>query len=143
MTQQASQTTTGESSSLTRRQFVGRAAMAGSLVAAPTLVSASKAVAGEAAQPGRPMEQIEISRGWNIKSVVFDSPEVVPDDAFIVRVLKEADQVERTYLAVGSGTITDITRFVSHRTIYPLTVPSAYPSTPYRSRTGVLGLRIR
>ncbi|MCX5682557.1 MAG: beta-galactosidase [Planctomycetota bacterium] len=66
MTQQASQTTAGESTSLTRRQFLGRAAMAGSLAAAPMLVSASMAVAGEAAQP---MEQNELSRGWKIKSV--------------------------------------------------------------------------
>jgi glycerol-1-phosphate dehydrogenase [NAD(P)+] len=31
-------------------------------------------------------------------------------------VLLQADQVERTYLAVGSGTLTDIVRIVSHRT---------------------------
>ena len=39
-----------------------------------------------------------------------------PDEDFIFQVLLQADQVERTYLAVGSGTLTDITRIVSHRT---------------------------
>jgi glycerol-1-phosphate dehydrogenase [NAD(P)+] len=75
---------------------------------------------------GQAVESAVKNRGWDIKSVVFDSPEVVPDDAFIVQVLKEADQVERTYLAVGSGTITDITRFVSHRTRRPfISLPTA------------------
>ena len=55
-------------------------------------------------------------RGLNVKSVVFSEPEVVPDEDFIFQVLMRADQVERTYLAVGSGTLTDITRIVSHRT---------------------------
>ena len=75
---------------------------------------------------GRAVENALKNRGWDIKSVVFDSPEVVPDENFIVQVLMEADQVERTYLAVGSGTITDITRFASHRTRRPfISLPTA------------------
>ena len=54
--------------------------------------------------------------GLNVKSVVFNEPEVVPDEDFIFQVLLHADQVGRTYLAVGTGTLTDITRIVSHRT---------------------------
>ena len=54
--------------------------------------------------------------GLNVKSVVFGEPAVVPDEDFIFQVLLQADTVERTYLAVGSGTLTDITRIVSHRT---------------------------
>ncbi|OGO28478.1 MAG: hypothetical protein A2W33_00200 [Chloroflexi bacterium RBG_16_52_11] len=66
------------------------------------------------------------ARHWDVKSVVFDDPEVVPDEAFIMQVLMQADQVERTYLAVGSGTITDITRFASHRTRRPfISLPTA------------------
>jgi len=75
---------------------------------------------------GRAVESALQNRGWDIKSVVFDNPEVVPDEDFIVQVLMEADQVERTYLAVGSGTITDITRFASHRTRRPfISLPTA------------------
>ncbi len=75
---------------------------------------------------GQAVETALKSRGWDIKSVVFDNPEVVPDEAFIVQVLVEADQTERTYLAVGSGTITDITRFASHRTRRPfISLPTA------------------
>lgn len=75
---------------------------------------------------GRAVESALKNRGWDIKSMVFDNPAVVPDEDFIVQVLMEADQVERTYLAVGSGTITDITRFASHRTRRPfISLPTA------------------
>jgi glycerol-1-phosphate dehydrogenase [NAD(P)+] len=75
---------------------------------------------------GQAVESALKKRGWDVRSVVFDSPEVIPDEDFIVQVLMEADQVERTYLAVGSGTITDITRFASHRTRRPfISLPTA------------------
>jgi len=75
---------------------------------------------------GQAVESALRNRGWDIKSVVFESPEVVPNEDFIVQVLMEADPVERTYLAVGSGTITDITRFASHRTRRPfISLPTA------------------
>lgn len=75
---------------------------------------------------GQAVESALKERGWDVKSVMFDTPEVVPDEAFIMQVLMEADQTERTYLAVGSGTITDITRFASHRTRRPfISLPTA------------------
>jgi len=56
-------------------------------------------------------------RGWDVQSVVFaDEEEVVADSHHVLKVLLGYDTVPRTFLAVGSGTITDITRFVSHRT---------------------------
>jgi len=65
---------------------------------------------------GKKVEAAIQERSWNVKSVIFSESEVVPDEEFIFQVLLHADQVERTYLAVGSGTLTDITRIVSHRT---------------------------
>jgi glycerol-1-phosphate dehydrogenase [NAD(P)+] len=65
---------------------------------------------------GKKVEAALQARGWDIRSVVFGEPEVVPEEEFIFQVLLQADQVERTYLAVGSGTLTDIVRIVSHRT---------------------------
>jgi glycerol-1-phosphate dehydrogenase [NAD(P)+] len=65
---------------------------------------------------GGKVEQALKGRGWDVRSMVFGDPVVVPDEEFIFQVLLQADQVERTYLAVGSGTLTDITRIVSHRT---------------------------
>ncbi len=75
---------------------------------------------------GQAVEQALLARGWDVKKVVFEQDEVVPDETFLVQALVQADQVERMYLAVGSGTLTDITRFVSHRTRRPfLSLPTA------------------
>ncbi|MCX6047068.1 MAG: sn-glycerol-1-phosphate dehydrogenase, partial [Chloroflexi bacterium] len=55
-------------------------------------------------------------QNFDLKTVVFTNAEVVADAHHIMRVLVEMDPQARTMIAVGSGTITDITRFVSHRT---------------------------
>ncbi len=52
----------------------------------------------------------------DVRPIILDGGEVVADASHIVQVLLQAKEPNRTYLAVGSGTITDITRFVSHRT---------------------------
>lgn len=66
------------------------------------------------------------SRGWDVKTVVFQDDEVVPDEAFIFQVLLQAEASERTYLAVGTGTLTDIARFASHRSRRPfISLPTA------------------
>ena len=75
---------------------------------------------------GQSVETALAGRRWDVKSMVFESLDVVPDEASITQVLMQADQVERTFLAVGSGTLTDIVRFVSHRTRRPfISLPTA------------------
>ncbi len=54
--------------------------------------------------------------GADLISVVFDSEEVIADAHHILDIEVTADAQPRTYIAVGSGTITDMTRFVSWRT---------------------------
>jgi glycerol-1-phosphate dehydrogenase [NAD(P)+] len=53
--------------------------------------------------------------GAEVISVVLSGKEIVADEYYIMQVLKRADKSLRTYIAVGSGTLTDITRFASHR----------------------------
>ncbi|MBI5305749.1 MAG: sn-glycerol-1-phosphate dehydrogenase [Chloroflexi bacterium] len=53
---------------------------------------------------------------FDVATIVLEGAEVVADAHYLVQVLVHTDQQNRTFLAVGSGTITDITRFVSHRT---------------------------
>jgi glycerol-1-phosphate dehydrogenase [NAD(P)+] len=65
---------------------------------------------------GQTVEEALKGRGWDVKTVILTGEEVVPDEHFVMQVLVQADTKDRTYLAVGSGVITDITRFVSHRT---------------------------
>ena len=82
------------------------------------------------------------ARGLNVKSVVFGEPEVVPDEDFIFQVLLRADQLERTYLAVGSGTLTDITRIVSHRTRCQfISLPTAPSVDGFTSPSASLAVR--
>ncbi len=54
--------------------------------------------------------------GVRIDTVVLDGQEVRADEDQIMQVLLPVLPRECVYVAVGSGTLTDITRFVSHRT---------------------------
>ena len=57
---------------------------------------------------------------------LLQGKDVIADERYLMQVFLAADQQERVYLAVGSGTITDITRFVSHRVRAPfISVPTA------------------
>ncbi len=68
------------------------------------------------AAQGKVVEQALRGAGFDLKQVVFTDEEVVADAAHVLDVLVEADRQERIFIAVGSGTLTDITRFSSHRT---------------------------
>jgi glycerol-1-phosphate dehydrogenase [NAD(P)+] len=65
---------------------------------------------------GRRAEAALRGQGWDVRTVVPADPEVIPDERALVEVLIGTDTEPRTYLAVGSGTITDIVRFCSYRT---------------------------
>ena len=55
-------------------------------------------------------------QGWDVLTILLEGDDIIADARYVFQVLLALDRVPRTYLAVGSGTITDITRFVSHRT---------------------------
>lgn len=56
------------------------------------------------------------SAGIDVKTILLTDHEIATNEHFIVRTLLETNGDDRQFIAVGSGTITDITRFVSHRT---------------------------
>ncbi len=64
---------------------------------------------------GEAVEAALRATGCDIQAVVFTGSEVVADARHILRVLCAAGRADLTFISVGSGTITDITRFVSHR----------------------------
>lgn len=91
---------------------------------------------------GQKVEVALKGRGWDVRSAVFSEPDVVPNEEFIFQVLLQADDVERTYLAVGSGTLTDITRIVSHRTRCQfISVPTAPSVDGFTSPSAALVVR--
>jgi glycerol-1-phosphate dehydrogenase [NAD(P)+] len=75
---------------------------------------------------GQALEDALTGRGFDLKTIMLTGEEVTPDERYIVQVLVQAGREDRVYLAVGSGTITDIVRFVSHRTKTPfISMPTA------------------
>jgi len=78
-------------------------------------------------------------RGFDLQIVVLSGPEVLADGERILSVLLACDRSERTFIAVGSGTITDIVRIVSHRTGRPfISVPTAPSVDGYTSTNAPL-----
>jgi glycerol-1-phosphate dehydrogenase [NAD(P)+] len=65
---------------------------------------------------GQRVEQTLRSAGHEVTTILFSGTEVIADERYLVRALVQAPLGSCTFVAVGSGTITDITRFVSHRT---------------------------
>jgi len=64
---------------------------------------------------GRRVEHALRAAGLDVLRILLEGDEVIADGAHILQVLVPYDDVPRTYLAVGSGTITDIVRFATHR----------------------------
>jgi glycerol-1-phosphate dehydrogenase [NAD(P)+] len=54
--------------------------------------------------------------GIDVHPVILTGPEVIVDEQQVVEVMLHNDAQERTFVAVGSGTITDIVRFVTLQT---------------------------
>lgn len=65
---------------------------------------------------GERVEKTIRDSGWDASVIVLTDDEVAADARSIQKVLIGYDATPRLFVAVGSGTITDITRFVSHRT---------------------------
>ena len=78
------------------------------------------------AAQGQAVEHALRSANFDLKQIIFTNDEVIADAAHIFDVLLAADSEPRTYIAVGAGTLTDITRFTSHRThSHFISVPTA------------------
>lgn len=64
---------------------------------------------------GRRAEAALRAQGWDVRTAILHGDDVIADARYMMQVLLAADATPRTYVAVGSGTITDIARFLSHR----------------------------
>lgn len=75
---------------------------------------------------GQAVERALRAAGCDVHTILLTGDDIIADEYYIAKVLLAADARERVYLAVGSGTITDIVRFVSHRCRLPfIAVPTA------------------
>lgn len=64
---------------------------------------------------GRRVEAALRGRGWDVRTALLAGDDIVADAHYVFQAMLALDRTPRTYLAVGSGTITDIVRFISHR----------------------------
>ncbi len=91
---------------------------------------------------GRAVTEALRGAGADVIPVLLDGAEIVADEEYLVQVLLRLDQEPCVFVAVGSGTITDITRFVSHRTRSPfISVPTAASVDGYTSMGAPLVIR--
>ncbi len=72
---------------------------------------------------------------------LFDSPQVLPDEASIVKILVDMDASVDFLIAVGSGAINDLARFVSSRCRIPyISIPTAASMDGYSAEVSLLVL---
>lgn len=63
-------------------------------------------------------EQVELAlkeQGFDVATIILTGKEIVADERYLMQVFLHAPTDDRMFIAVGSGTLTDITRFTSHR----------------------------
>jgi glycerol-1-phosphate dehydrogenase [NAD(P)+] len=83
---------------------------------------------------GQELDQALRAQGHDVETIVFSGDDIVADEHYVAQLLVRGDAVERVYVAVGSGTVTDLARFVSHRTRVPfISVPTAPSVDGYTS----------
>ena len=84
---------------------------------------------------GDAVHQAVIQQGWDAIYVVLDPDGLHADDITLSRVFNAYDAIPRLFVAVGSGTITDTTRFTSHRSQNQfVSFPTAASVDAYTSR---------
>ena len=68
------------------------------------------------AAAGQSLEAKLKAAGFDVKTALLTGEEIIATERYFVDVMLQTGQEERAYIAVGSGSITDITRFVSFHT---------------------------
>ncbi|MBI1879216.1 MAG: sn-glycerol-1-phosphate dehydrogenase, partial [Chloroflexi bacterium] len=68
------------------------------------------------AAAGQQLSEKLKATGFDVKTSILKGKEIVADEHYFIQVMLNVGREERTFLAVGSGSITDITRFVSFHT---------------------------
>lgn len=71
-----------------------------------------------------------MDNGFKLKLFIFDTPDhqLVPDEKTVGRLLIEVEADTSLIIAVGSGVINDIAKFISHKTKIPCIVVGTAPS---------------
>ncbi len=80
--------------------------------------------------------------GKDTQLICLKGTEIIADESTLIQVMLQSGEEERVFLAVGSGTITDITRYVSFVTRLPfISLPTAPSVDGYTSMNAPLVVR--
>jgi glycerol-1-phosphate dehydrogenase [NAD(P)+] len=60
-------------------------------------------------------DALRAQNGYDVTTLVLTGEEIIADAHYLLHVLANSPVAEQVFIAVGSGTITDICRFASHR----------------------------
>ncbi len=91
---------------------------------------------------GQAVYEALMADGADVQVAHLAGEEVVADGERILEILLLDDQQDRVFVAVGAGTITDLTRFVSHRLGRPfISVPTAPSVDAYTSANAPIVVR--
>lgn len=75
---------------------------------------------------GQRIEAALTQAGLPVLSLVLEGDEVIADEKRLIEVMVKTPPVDQVFVAIGSGTITDIARYVSFRTRNPfISAPTA------------------
>jgi glycerol-1-phosphate dehydrogenase [NAD(P)+] len=75
---------------------------------------------------GERIETALAGAGLPITNVILEGDEVVADEKYLMRLLIQAPPGDQVFVGIGSGTITDITRYIAFRTRNPfISAPTA------------------
>ncbi len=64
---------------------------------------------------GRAAEEALVAAGLDVRTAILQGDDIGADAQSVYQVLMALDKAPRTFVAVGSGTVTDVARFTSHR----------------------------
>jgi glycerol-1-phosphate dehydrogenase [NAD(P)+] len=91
---------------------------------------------------GEPAARALAAAGVEAKPLLLAGAEITPDEPTVVELLLAAGRQQRPYLAVGSGVITDVTRFASYCTGNDfISLPTAPSVDAYTATASSLILR--
>ena len=94
---------------------------------------------------GERVDHLLREQGWDVKTAMLTGENIDSDERSFMQVFLAGDQLERTYLAVGSGVITDTTRFTSKVTrnqfISLPTAPSVDAYAPINAALTINGVK--
>jgi glycerol-1-phosphate dehydrogenase [NAD(P)+] len=75
---------------------------------------------------GAKVEKALLEAGFALDNIILTGDQVEANEKYIVQTLLPSREIEQLYIAVGSGTVTDIVRFVSYRAkSYFISLPTA------------------